>query len=249
MTIMKSILSETILFLGVLTIALLTGCGIPSVHPLYEPDDLVLNDRMTGTWQKGEGQDSFSVMRMTELKEKLMNEDLFLKKETDPVDDESSDMESEVTTADDLISYFNELIDKGLENMYIIQNKKEYDNFYLAGLINLNESYYLDLYKIDIGLDIFAYSVHIFMKISFDDNEVIMHMFSQDWLNERIKNRQVRIKHEVNDMDDFLLTASTAELQKFVIKYGDAKELFEHSESYYRINGEPEFHFAFEDED
>lgn len=231
------------LFTMLIPAILLTGCGIPSVHPLYEAGDLVVDDQLTGTWEKEDGKSSFAVMNVIDLKNQFIEGDRYSIVPMEQYESESSLMEMEVVVADEMYEFLEELEEKGLGNLYLAQDNREPNTIYLAGMILLGGNYYLDFYKIDLNLDRFSYPVHIFMKTSFSETELNMHMFKEDWLKELINNRQIRIKHEVNDMENFLLTASTGDLQKFVEKYGNMEEAYHGSDSYRKINTNPHFVF------
>lgn len=188
---------------------LLTGCGIPSVHPLYEPDDLIVKQELTGKWKKDDGQTIYQVFNLQDLKyNQTIRDSLGIGED------------------DELIKEFEE---KGLTNIYLIADSdiggKEAE-VYLAGLLELDNNYYLDLYKYPNFQDDFSYPVHIFVKVEVRDNQITMHEFREQWIKDLIKNRQIRIKHE-ESFDNFLLTAPPSELQNFVRKYGNNPDAFQ----------------------
>jgi hypothetical protein len=233
---MKMIMSlqkiHQLIYLYLILMVILTGCGIPSVHPLYEAEDLILDERLTGTWTHSNT--TYAVMSVNELIEHLSGADL-----------DSTYFGNMTEMDEEDIDFFRDFEEQGKGNLYFIQKKGSEDGIYIGGLIKLGNNYYLDLYQLYFESDgTFKYPVHIFMKISIDDSELIMHMFSDEWLKDQIKNRQIRIKHEINDMDEFLLTAPTSELQKFVIKYGDMDQAYRDTNVYKKINNTPEFEFS-----
>lgn len=218
------------IYLLLILMVTMTGCGIPSVHPLYEAEDLIFDEKLTGTWTHANT--TYSVMSVNELIEKLSKTD-------------STDSAIMTEIDEDDIDFFRDFEEQGKGNLYFIQKKGSEDGIYIGGLIKLGNNYYLDLYQMYFESEgTFKYPVHIFMKISFDDSELKMYMFSDGWLKEQISNRQIRIKHEINDMDEFLLTAPTSELQKFVIKYGDMDQAYRDTNVYKKINNTPEFKFS-----
>ena len=223
----------------ILAAIILQGCGIPSVHPLYESGDLITHDQLNGTWVKsGENSGTYEVMNIRDLHQVLLEGPEAMNLRT-RINTQNLDAEVYIEVAD----FLAELIDEGRGNLYVVQKKENPEDIYFAGLVQLGGNYYLDLYKLDFDLPVFAFPVHIFMKVSFAEEELRIHMFSQEWLTDLIKNRQVRIRHEVNDMDSILLTAATGDLQKFIIKYGDVEQAYANDESYRRINDKPEFKF------
>ena len=96
-------------------------------------------------------------------------------------------------------------------------------------IVKLGKYHYLDFQPTDANeLNINSFMsrhlipAHTFAKIKIDKEGLAIQSFSPDWLTEQIKNRYIRIKHE--DLgDDIVITASTKDLQKFVMKYADHK--------------------------
>lgn len=208
--------NTNLLILSLLLILFLAGCGIPSVHPLYTPDDLIIQEALTGQWQKKVGGASYRVFNISELS---TNEALR----------DSLDIEED----DKFIADFKE---KGLQRLYLIVDSdfesQSEPAIYLGGLLKINNNYFLDLYKYPALGDVFSFPVHIFTKVELHENELVMYEFRQDWIKDLIEKRQLRIKHEVS-FDNFLLTASTEELQKFVSKYGDDPEAYSGNKQIY----------------
>lgn len=206
----------------IVLMAWLTGCGVPSVHPLYETEDLILNESLTGTWEKTAEPDGKQTWEVAPLAWLIEHWSL------------DADMQDDLELLYDLDSL-------GLGNSYIIQRTGSSDYVYIAGLVELGGNHYLDFYKLDFDSDVFSFHVHIFMKVLHSDNQLVMHMFSEEWLRELISNRQVRIRYEESFMGEFLLTAPTRDLKKFVEKYGDVEEAYAHTETYRKISDTPRF--------
>ena len=208
----------------VIILFLLTGCVIPSVHPLYKPDDLIIKPELTGKWKNKSGTTVYRVVNIQDIKNNKAIRD-------------SLDM------GDDFSEDFEEI---GLNNIYLIFDNdviaSDIDDAdteaYLAGLLKLDNNYYLDLYKYPNLQDNFSYPVHIFVKLELGDNQITMHEFREQWIKDLIKNRQIRIKHE-ESFDNFLLTASSEELQNFVRKYGKNPDAFSsNTETFIKIDAD-----------
>lgn len=205
---------------------LLTGCGVPSVHPLYEPEDLIMDESLTGLWESGDTR--YMVQSLSQLQ--------------DSVDKYTSDPDYDRTTVDvtglsvdqDALDEFR---DFGLDNAYLVWNpeEEEPENVFLAGLLQVGNRYYMDFYQFENKEIVLAFPVHVFRQAEIRGDTLVMRDFDEDYLKELIRNRQLRIKHEVS-MDQFLLTAPPDELQKFVRKYGeDERALTSHTETYTRV--------------
>ncbi len=66
---------------------------------------------------------------------------------------------------------------------------------------------------------------HTFAKLVIQDNKLIVKSFDSEFIENLIKNKRVRLKHERID-DSIVLTASTEELRAFIKKYGNDDRLF-----------------------
>jgi hypothetical protein len=134
----------------------------------------------------------------------------------------------------------------------ICQKKNNYMEFE-AGLVKLGAHYFLDLknsgspYQMLNGKKIeapeaptlLAFNIegHNFYRIAFKDKKLMVMSFDDEHLKELFKQRKVRIKHEVlgegSSTDMTVLTASSAELQQFMLKYGGDNKLFNTEETLY----------------
>lgn len=142
-------------------------------------------------------------------------------------------------------------LDKELEGKWSSKSSKEeeswtfkkgkgdyYDASYTADgitnqfevhLLQLGENYYMDFFPsgtvegIGSMLATHLVAAHTFAKVQISDNRLEIHPFNPDWISEQIKNRYIRIKHEIVSNDNVVITASTKDLQKFVLKYADTQ--------------------------
>lgn len=123
---------------------------------------------------------------------------------------------------------------KSDEKEYGLIHIEDADTAYMdAHLVKLGDYYFLDLLLSDPPIEnslgqMHIISVHTFSKVTFrEEGKISIEMFNSDWIVDMIKEGRVRIRHEVREDDDLiLLTASTEELQKFVIKYADEPKAF-----------------------
>lgn len=220
---------------------LFTACGIPSVHPLYEPGDLISDSRLNGTWKKTNNDSWYDVMSVADLIRALENpENLQNFVQFRSYNDDGTET-SGFFEEDDLKEFIRELAGENRQNLYLVQRRDEPSTVYLAGLVRIAGNHYLDFFKVSFDLGQFSYPVHIFTKVTISADQLDMHMFSEAWLKQLIENRQVRIKHEVNDVGNFLLTAPTRDLQKFVEKYGEIPEAYTQTDTWNRISSIPTF--------
>jgi len=97
-------------------------------------------------------------------------------------------------------------------------------------LLKLEKYFYLDFYikgyKIENDMaDLHLFPVHTFAKVNIKDDIVKLEQFDIDFIKTLIKEKKIKIKHEVS-YDNLILTAGTKELQKFVTKYAENKDLY-----------------------
>ena len=117
------------------------------------------------------------------------------------------------------------------EKTYALTHITESDTTHFLGhLVQLGDMYFLDLVLEDADqLSDFAqyhiFPVHTFSKVTFNEGQVSLEMFNSNWIIDMIDENRIRIKHE-KASDLILLTASTEELQKFILKYGDEKKSY-----------------------
>lgn len=101
---------------------------------------------------------------------------------------------------------------------------------YEAHLVKLGKFLFLDIYPQvpemgEYGLDFYLVPVHSFHKILIEKDVLRLVSLDYDWLEEMIKGNKINLAH-VRVEDRIVLTASTAELQKFVLKYVEDSEAF-----------------------
>ena len=73
--------------------------------------------------------------------------------------------------------------------------------------------------------DMHLMPVHSFAKVEFEEDQIIIRQFDGDWLDKLFRERRIRIKHEIT-AQGIVLTASTKELQKFILKYAEEEKAY-----------------------
>ena len=194
---MMKTLKKTIILLAILVLA---GC-IPSIHPLYMDDDLVFNPELIGEWYDDD--DPEQTWEFTRA-----GENAYTLKHTD-------------------FTHKTKKLDSGEFTNDTICFTGEFE----IHLIKLGGIFFMDFYpnknKMEINelLELHLFPVHTFAKVQFRENEVRIFQVNPDWIDMVIKEKKIRITHEMVD-DEILLTASTEELQKFFTKYAEEDEAF-----------------------
>lgn len=188
---------KTRLLFSFLLIILASGC-VSSLHPLYSSDTLVFRNEMLGTWVQSDG------------------EGQWIFKKEDPLGDSYSYYTLNYTEKE-------------------VNSHKESQSNYNVHLVKLNNYYFLDFELLlsdeeqEKLLGNFFSPVlvtHKFAKIDIASGKLKLYLFDDDWLTDLFEKQKIRMKHEKMEDTSILLTASTAELQKFVTKYADDEQAF-----------------------
>lgn len=198
----KTIMKTKIIISALLILALLPGCFIKSIHPFYTDKDLVYKEELLGKWT-GKDDSNWEISRHMR-KAGLAKAD---------IPDKAYD-----------IAYSDE---KGTSR-------------FIAHLFQLDKQLYIDFYPAeDAGhtdLEGFHFvQAHSLAQASISNNVVTIKWYNEEWLMTLFNQNKVRIAHERTpyDLDDkdpdhqqVILTANTADLQKFIRKYGQDPEAF-----------------------
>ncbi len=130
--------------------------------------------------------------------------------------------------------------DKKSYHLEII-NQEDTSNLFVH-MLSLGGYYFLDFYPADNDhVDIPDYlmmnllAVHTFARFSYDKDSIHVNFFDPDWLAGLFEQNRIRIKHEVVEDNNIVLTAPTEELQKFVAKYADDKDAFTGTDTFYKV--------------
>jgi len=95
-------------------------------------------------------------------------------------------------------------------------------------LLRLGDTLFLDFYPEDAGIkemnrnDFYQFHflpVHTFAKVSLSGSTVGMAFLDPDWLKKLLEKKPGAIRHEKRGEEGIVLTASTKDLQKFVLKH------------------------------
>lgn len=195
------------------TAILLGGC-LTTLHPIFTEKDLVADSRLAGNWKKSKDGSMITYRLASAGELKTLSPDL--QRHTDKI-------------------YIMEA-----KNAEGITEATQY-----AFLVRLGKYYYLDYYPAgakETTNDFFAahyIPMHSIYRIKFTGNRSFeIQQLDAGYLENLIRNKQVRLRHEVTDDGDYVITAPTEELQQYIIKYSDVPEAYEgdNSNSYTRID-------------
>jgi len=193
------------LFLFLVFVCLLFQGCIPSLHPLYTKDKLVMKESVMGVW----------------------------KTQVDSTADKNSKS----------IMYNSEwhfMPHNGESYTLIYYDSEGMPGVFEAHLLRLNEEYFFNFQPIESheGIDrqkfnefeaLHYYPANTFAKVTFEGEGMSISMLNGSFVERLLENNRIRIKHE-KVKDHYILTASSDELQKFVLKYSDTEDAFSDAE-------------------
>jgi hypothetical protein len=192
--------TRIIVITGILAIAI-SGCLVKSLHPFYKESDVEFNIKLLGNWLD---EDSATWR---------INPFVFSK----------GLMKGDTTDNSYLVEMFDDSTNVSKFNVHLFRlDGKQYLDF-----TPLREGRYEEM------IDIHLIPAHSIAKIDFiSDSEVAISWFDEEWLENLFEENRVKISHEVintpdnNYKEEYVLTASTEELQKFIIKYGSEEDAY-----------------------
>jgi hypothetical protein len=188
--------AKNILLTG-LMIFLITGCFVKSLHPFYRENELLFKKELLGTWV---GNDS----SVWQIEQGMKTTGLF---------------KPHVPESAYLITYTD----------------KQGTARFSVHLFKLGNRLFLDFYpeEVESSNDLMAshlVPMHTVARVNLATDSMVISWFNEEWLIGLFKQNKIRIAHEKipyesgKDGDDnfqVILTASTEDLQKFMLKYSE----------------------------
>jgi hypothetical protein len=186
---------RTVLFILGLT-GIVVSC-IPSLYPLYREKDLLIDNRLEGLFETGEGE-YWKIRRLDPDFEKIL---------PDGWTKYNSGLTYKLTVREqDKIEDFSMHLLKLGDDLYL--------DFFPADYQIRHD--FLDMHLVP---------THIFAKVELTDQYLILHFFDIEWLEKLIETNRIKISY-VELEDRYLLTAKTEELQKFITKFANDSTTF-----------------------
>ena len=186
-------------------IIFLCGC-LTTLHPIFTENDLAYDPKLVGKWQtESNGNKNWAVI--TNLAS---------------------------STSIDLPGNISSIKDKGYLVSYQNDDGKVSER-YIAFLARIGKHLYFDYYpaeiKNDNNIDDFFKSHFIKMHSSYRveivaNGSFVLSRLDENFVTKLINEKKIRISHETNADDNMVITASTKELQQYLLKYGDEPEAY-----------------------
>lgn len=198
--------TRIVLFIVLILAFVLPGC-VYSLYPIYTDNDLVYDNKLEGVWS------SYGDKNVWKFENLLQHELAPYKDKAERAEKEKF-KKTYINSKTYLLSY----TEKGdTRSMY-------------ANIARLGDNMFLDLFPDPNNLKDCPFEdqyvpVHTYAKLKMIGNRLEFYFFDSEFLYKLLDQNTARIKHE--SFNDYkIITASTDELQKFVVKYANKKELF-----------------------
>jgi len=129
---------------------------------------------------------------------------------------------------------------------YLISYEHEHSEIpdrYIAFLARIGKYLYFDYYPIDKKedqyIDEFFGAHFVKMHTSYrveilNDGSFELSQLDGSFVNSLIEQKKIRISHETGADDNIMITASTSELQQYLIKYSDDPEAYESKKTIFK---------------
>jgi hypothetical protein len=185
-----------------LCLILLTSCVVKSLHPFYTKETISFDQSFIGDWQDSKTGNWKVVSFESEITKdnpfkKMKKEDLKIYKE-----------------------YKN--------SYYILREYEDKEVIYIATPFKINNQKFLDFFPLDHqdGVDnlLQSHSIYTHSLVKYDvqkNGKIEIRWLAEDKVQPLFKQKKIKIKHETIGIlnENYLLTASSKELQKFIEKY------------------------------
>jgi len=191
----------------------LSSC-LTTLHPIFTKKDLAYDSRLIGTWNiEREGN-----------KERVIITNLATENSLE------------------LPGNISDIKEKGYLISYQHEHSEDPERF-IAFLARIGKYLYFDYYpaykKEDQKLDEFAGAHWVKMHTSYrvvilNDGSFELSQLDGSYVNNLIDQKKIRINHEKGVDDNIVITASTSELQQYLIKYSDEPEAYDSKKTIFK---------------
>ncbi len=191
----------------------LSGC-LFTLYPIFTEKDVVYTQQLLGSWKFMTNENKVERMDITKINE--------------------SDVKQ-------LTGSIKNIAHKG----YLITNKNEQEIIvgnHLVFLVKIGKYHYLDYYPLEIPEDkkhpeffrMHYMKMHIFYRIDFKSSKILeLKRFDDAFLKQLIEKKQIRIRLEERPYRlPAVITASTEELQQYILKYSNVQEAYTKESSF-----------------
>lgn len=238
-------MKKKLILVAVLSVILLTGCVVKSLKPFYTKETLCYDDFLVGKWLD---EDNYT-WKVRPLKGILDKKDNKLKKKaatqrkhvkTQLQNPKTGELEEAYLVLDEHgafsfkydVSPYKNIYNQGYWVEMPSKNGKMMQ--FIAIPFQIKGQLFLDFTPFDVGLEnlsnfaaIHYVGVHTLAKVDKEGEQLRISWFSEEKIKSLFEQGKIRINHEKIgvDKESYLLTASSRELQKFIAKYMESKDV------------------------
>ena len=204
-------MKKAAIILGFTFIIIFLSSCLKTLHPIFTEKDLVYDARFIGTWKT----DSTGARAVI------------------------TNLSSESSI--DLPGNIPSIKQKG----YLVNYKGKDGNttgLYIAFLARIGKHLYFDYYPADKKNDktiddffmVHMVKMHTSYKVDFTSDGFEMSQLDKGFIERLIDEKKIRIGHEKSEEGDVIITASTSELQQYIIKYGDDPSAYQSEKTIFK---------------
>lgn len=187
----------------------LSGC-LTTLHPIFTEKDLAYDPKLIGTWK-------------TESRRVVI---------TNLATESSVELPGNISS----------IKQKG----YLISYQREDGEIterYIAFLARIGKHFYLDYFpaskkefrKIDEFFEVHFVKMHTSYRVEIlKDGSYELSQLDEGFVTKLIDEKKIRISHETGTDDNKVITASTKELQQYLLKYGDEPSAYRSDKTIFR---------------
>ena len=195
-----------------LLLIFLSGC-LTTLHPIFTEKDLAYDPKLIGTWK---------------------------------IDNQKTDIHRVVITnlatesSIELPGNISSIKQKG----YLISYQREHTTErYIAFLARIGNHLYFDYFpadkkedrKIDEFFEVHFVKMHTSYRVDISkDGSFELTQLDEGYVRKLIDEKKIRISHETDADDNKVITASTKELQQYLLKYGDEPSAYRSDKTIFR---------------
>lgn len=190
---------------AVILLSALSGC-LRTLYPIFHPDEVVFNDRLLGYWQCTDKNKTTSYLDFSRIPAGRMQE---------------------LSPAIRAVSGKGYFVSR-------ISGLKQVTDQYFVFLVKIGTNWYLDFYPAEMPAEKIVNPFYKDHQVKLhsnyrcdvkDPNHFEIRLFEKSFLDKLIADNKINIRHErIGDKN--LVTASTEDLQKFILKYGDNPDAY-----------------------
>jgi len=193
-------------------IIFLSSC-LNTLHPIFTEKDLAYDPKLIGTWNT----------EKSGTKEKVVISNLGTENSVE------------------LPGNISAIKQKGYFIVY--QDEHGDTKQYIAFLARIGKHLYFDYYpadkkedrKLDEFFGIHFVRMHTSYRVEIlNDRSFELSQLDGSYVKSLIDEKKIRISHETDAEDDMTITASTKELQQYLLKYGDESSAYESAKTFFK---------------